>query len=49
MLSSFFQKKIKKKIKKITIYWCMLIVYTRINGLIQGIASIIESLFFIIF
>ena len=35
--------------KKITIFWCMFIVYTSINGLIQGIASITELSFFIIF
>ena len=32
--------------KKMTIFWCIFIVYTFINGLIQGIASIIESSFF---
>ena len=32
-----------------TINWCILIVYTLINGIIQGIASIISSSFFIIF
>ena len=35
--------------KKITISWCIFIDYTLINGLVQGIASVIESSFFIIF
>ena len=35
--------------KKIIIFWCALIVYTSINGVIQGTASIIESSFFIVF
>ena len=34
--------------KKISIFWCIFIVYTSRNGLIQGISSIIESSFFII-
>ena len=34
--------------KKITVLWCMFIFYTSINGLIQGMASIIESSFFIL-
>ena len=34
---------------KITFFWCMFIVFTSINGLIQGIASITESSFIIIF
>ena len=42
MFLSFFQK-------KITIFWCMLIAYTSIDGLIQGIALIIESSFVIAF
>ena len=34
---------------KIIIFWCIFIVYTSINGLIQGMASIIKSSFFIVF
>ena len=36
-------------LKNITIFWCMRIVYTSINGLTQGIASITELSFFIVF
>ena len=32
--------------KKVIIFWCLFIVYTLINGLIQGIALIIELSFF---
>ena len=31
------------------ICWCMFVVYTSLNGVIQGIVSIIELLFFIAF
>ena len=31
------------------LFWCIVIVYTSINGSIQGISSIIESSFFITF
>ena len=34
--------------EKKTFFWCMFIVYTLINGIIQCIASIIESSFFIV-
>ena len=34
---------------KITVFWCMFIIFTSINDLIQGIASITESSFFIVF
>ena len=34
---------------KITVFWCMFIVFTSINGLIQSVASITESSFFIFF
>ena len=33
-------------LKKITVFWCMFIVYTSTNGVIQGIASVIELSFF---
>ena len=39
MLSSFFQN-------KITIFWCIFIVYILVKGLIEGIASIMEQSFF---
>ena len=42
MLSSFF-------LIKITIFWCMFIIFASINGLIQAIVLIIELSFFIIF
>ena len=34
--------------KKNTVFWSIFIVYTLINGLIQGIASIIKLSFFIV-
>ena len=34
---------------QLLLFWCMFIVFTSINGLIQGIASTTESSFFIIF
>ena len=42
MVSSFFQK-------KITIFWCIFIVYTLINGIIQCISSIIVIIIFYCF
>ena len=35
--------------KKITVFWCIFIAHTLINCVIQGIGSITESSFFIIF
>ena len=34
--------------EKIPIFWCIFIVYTLINGLIQGTTLIIESSYFIV-
>ena len=34
---------------KITILWCIFIVYTSINGVTQGIVSIVELSFFVVF
>ena len=41
MVSLFF-------LKKIIVFWCIFIVYASINGVIQGIGSLTESLFFIV-